>query len=669
VRGNKRLVVSLVLLTLVFSLFGAIEFPTSVANNSNDVLSSTIPILYGDHSFRERILERTQGERDPIALVLSGGSARAFAHIGVLKYLEEEGIVPDLIISNSMGSMVGILYAYGLSPDQIYTMISQLDISKLFDLTMPIAGGMLDTARFTSLIASYLGRDVRIEEFPIPIMVISEDIATKRQVRIMEGKVIEVLEAAFALPVYFPPVNYRGHLLIDGGVANIVPLGVAYDYSDTVIVSTTFYEGKGTNLRNPLTILNTALDIGKRRQGVFDMENHSDAIWIRCDVEDFSFMDFKAIKEITMRGYASAAEKRGELQGIESGTVDDSLIEIRHHFSQKQAKVINNYRLFGQVKQWRLSHLLYVGLATKTHQHGTLFLRDEVVFGLFYNLKWKSLAFALQGGGGWQSLAPMELYPNLTASLTFQPFPNLMLEGDFNVAFDRGAAPTLYSRLALLGKTTFLKEELKGMVEVSWENQLLEASNLEKMLFHAGVTLEWYPPSYQDMVLKGEAAFQMGGRWDRQFIHTKVKGLFPLPLGFIVEAGYMGRFALDGGGRVPLYRNDGFRTNNTKLLTQGDTGSTTVSPANYLVVARFGLDWMPQTFKPTSGELLIFEDSAIGLYGDLLFNGEGTQFTYGGRIHTTISLLGLKSLPTSLYVGYDGPSEALFWGIALGVEF
>ncbi|HHU89355.1 MAG TPA: patatin, partial [Spirochaetales bacterium] len=82
-----------------------------MANNSNDVLSSTIPILYGDHSFRERILERTQGERDPIALVLSGGSARAFAHIGVLKYLEEEGIVPDLIISNSMGSMVGILYA------------------------------------------------------------------------------------------------------------------------------------------------------------------------------------------------------------------------------------------------------------------------------------------------------------------------------------------------------------------------------------------------------------------------------------------------------------------------------------------------------------------------------------------------------------------------------
>ncbi|MFA7225727.1 MAG: patatin-like phospholipase family protein, partial [Sphaerochaetaceae bacterium] len=427
-RGNKRLVVSLVLLTLVFSLFGAIEFPTSVANNSNDVLSSTIPILYGDHSFRERILERTQGERDPIALVLSGGSARAFAHIGVLKYLEEEGIVPDLIISNSMGSMVGILYAYGLSPDQIYTMISQLDISKLFDLTMPIAGGMLDTARFTSLIASYLGRDVRIEEFPIPIMVISEDIATKRQVRIMEGKVIEVLEAAFALPVYFPPVNYRGHLLIDGGVANIVPLGVAYDYSDTVIVSTTFYEGKGTNLRNPLTILNTALDIGKRRQGVFDMENHSDAIWIRCDVEDFSFMDFKAIKEITMRGYASAAEKRGELQGIESGTVDDSLIEIRHHFSQKQAKVINNYRLFGQVKQWRLSHLLYVGLAPNTHQHGPLYLRDEVVFGLFYNLKWKSLAFALQGGGGWQSLFPMGVYPNLTTSLTYHPFPNLMVE-------------------------------------------------------------------------------------------------------------------------------------------------------------------------------------------------------------------------------------------------
>ncbi len=533
-KNNKRLTTLLIALFLTLSLFGAIEFPTQVENSSNDVLSSTIPIMYGDHSFRERILERTQGERDPVALVLSGGSARAFAHIGVLKYIEEMGIVPDLIISNSMGSMVGILYAAGLSPDQIFSVISQLDISKLFDFTMPIAGGMLDTARFTSLVASYLGRDLRIEEFPIPIMVINEDLATKRQVRIMEGDLLVVLEAAFALPVYFSPVPYNGHLLIDGGVANIVPLAIAYDYTDTVIVSTTFYEGKGTNLRNPLTVLNTALDIGKRRQGVYDMESHSDAIWIRCNVEDFSFMDFKAIKEITARGYNSAAEQSGELKGITSGRLGERVVDVRRLFSQKEAQIIDNYRLFNEVKQWRLSHLLYIGLAPQAHQHGTLFLRDEVVFGLFYNLRWNNLSFALQGGGGWQSVFPMDVYPNFTTSLTYHPFPFLMLEGDYNIAFDRGAAPTLHHRLALMGKATLLEEELRGMVEVSWEGQLKEVRVLEKLLLHSGISVEWRPSIYPDMVLKGEGAYQLGGHFDRHFLHTKLKGFFPLPLGFIV---------------------------------------------------------------------------------------------------------------------------------------
>ena len=73
------------------------------------LLVSDIPITYGDESFRERILQKTGGRRDPIGLVLTGGSARAVAHLGVLEYLEENGIVPDFIISNSMGSIIGML--------------------------------------------------------------------------------------------------------------------------------------------------------------------------------------------------------------------------------------------------------------------------------------------------------------------------------------------------------------------------------------------------------------------------------------------------------------------------------------------------------------------------------------------------------------------------------
>ena len=95
----------MVVLCVSFSAFA------SSYDNAEAILVSDIPITYGDQSFRERILERTRGERDPIGLVLTGGSARALAHLGVLSYLEDEGIVPDFIVSNSMGSIIGLLYA------------------------------------------------------------------------------------------------------------------------------------------------------------------------------------------------------------------------------------------------------------------------------------------------------------------------------------------------------------------------------------------------------------------------------------------------------------------------------------------------------------------------------------------------------------------------------
>ncbi|MDD3823534.1 MAG: patatin-like phospholipase family protein, partial [Sphaerochaetaceae bacterium] len=207
---RRMMLVALLALVTALRLSSA-----SIPNNTNDLMAAAVPISYGESLFRQRILAQTEGERDPVGLVLSGGSARAFAHIGVLQYLEEQGIVPDFIISNSMGSIVGILYAAGLSPDQILSIITEVDITQLFDLSIPLAGGVLDISRFLSLVASHLGESLRIEELPIPIMIVCEDLATKRQARIMEGDMLTGMGAAVALPVYFPPGEYNGHMLVD----------------------------------------------------------------------------------------------------------------------------------------------------------------------------------------------------------------------------------------------------------------------------------------------------------------------------------------------------------------------------------------------------------------------------------------------------------------------
>ncbi|MDC7247587.1 MAG: patatin-like phospholipase family protein, partial [Sphaerochaetaceae bacterium] len=141
---TKKLIAAIIiLLMIIFPAFALTESDTTVLNNSNELLHSVIPVEYGRSSFVSRINDRTQGKREPVGLLLSGGSARAFAHIGVIRYLEEKGITPDYIISNSMGSIVGIMYAAGLSSDQIFEISTSLEISSLFDITFPVAGGIL----------------------------------------------------------------------------------------------------------------------------------------------------------------------------------------------------------------------------------------------------------------------------------------------------------------------------------------------------------------------------------------------------------------------------------------------------------------------------------------------------------------------------------------------
>ena len=672
-RSSKTMLVFLVCLvffqTAVLSAQISQDLPL---NNSNDLLASTVPILYGEASFRTRILQRTEGKREPVALVLSGGSARAFAHIGVLRYLEEQGIVPDLIISNSMGSMVGILYAAGLSPEQIYTVCSQLDTTQLFDLTWPLMGAFLDTSRFSSLVAAYLGDTIQLEELPIPIMIVSEDIATKRQVRIMEGSVLSAFDASFALPVYFPPVAYRGHLLIDGGFTNLVPLDIAYTYTDTVIVSTTFYEGKDINLRNTLSILNTSIDIGKRRSGVALLQEHPEAIWIRCNVEDFSFMDFAAIDEIAQEGYSSAQQHEEELRLVPADGTTYDIRQFRADFSAREDRVLSNYRLYRRVPQHRFSQQLFLGLRSYAYERDPWYLRDDTIFGLMYSMRFRRMNLSVHGGMGWEPYAPMDVYPGLGLSLSFNPIAPILLEADFVAVGDDKLLPSWYQRAAITYKQNFSEDRLHAEMKIQLEHDLSPSVSLDAMLVHAGVSLEWAHPERPRLMLFAEGGWQLAGNWGRHFLHTRAYGTFPLGRDLNMHLGYTGRYALDGKGDVPFYREDGYKTADTSLLTQGRLSSTVNSNSPLLIVGRTEFNWQPESFRPTAGELLIFQDSSLGVYGEFLWTEPTALFSAvsaGIQVSTTISLLGLNSLPTALFAGYDGASDSLVWGFHFGGSF
>ena len=137
---KKTFVIVLLLVAVCFGLFA-----------EDSLLLADVPIIYGEENFIQRIEEKTGGEREPIGVVLSGGSARAFAHIGVLQYLEEQGIYPDYIVSNSMGSIIGLLYGAGMSPAQILDVVTSSDFGELFDFSIPLNDFLMSPSSNPSL--------------------------------------------------------------------------------------------------------------------------------------------------------------------------------------------------------------------------------------------------------------------------------------------------------------------------------------------------------------------------------------------------------------------------------------------------------------------------------------------------------------------------------------
>ena len=105
----------------------------SVLASDSALALQTVPVYQGVDEFSAKIEKiRNEEGREPLGLVLCGGSARAFCHVGVLKALEENDIVPDFIIANSMGAVIGMLYAYGFSPERIEQVISEINISQIY---------------------------------------------------------------------------------------------------------------------------------------------------------------------------------------------------------------------------------------------------------------------------------------------------------------------------------------------------------------------------------------------------------------------------------------------------------------------------------------------------------------------------------------------------------
>lgn len=171
-----------------------------------------------------------------VSLVLGSGGARGLAHIGVIKWLEENNYEIKSISGCSIGSLIGGVYAAGKLDQLENWMVSltKTDIASLLDISWG-NGGIFKGDKVINTLIGFL-EDIQIEDLSIPFTAVAADIVTEKEVWINSGSLFNAIRASVSLPLFFTPVTIGDAVLIDGGVLNPVPIAPTFnDETDLTI--------------------------------------------------------------------------------------------------------------------------------------------------------------------------------------------------------------------------------------------------------------------------------------------------------------------------------------------------------------------------------------------------------------------------------------------------
>lgn len=182
------------------------------------------------------VVARAMKRKRRIGFVLGSGSARGWAHIGVLQALVAEGIRPDMVCGCSIGALVGAVFAEGRL-DQLETWVRALDWKAVLRLLDPgWHGGLLAGERLVDVLQSqFVDRD--FSALDLPLGIVATDLASGHEVWLREGRVAEAVRASFAMPGLFTPVRRDGVFLVDGGLVNPVPVSLARAMGAQVVLA------------------------------------------------------------------------------------------------------------------------------------------------------------------------------------------------------------------------------------------------------------------------------------------------------------------------------------------------------------------------------------------------------------------------------------------------
>ena len=304
-------------------------------------------------------------EDKKIGLVLSGGTAKGLAHIGILKVLDEEKVPIEYVTGTSMGSIIGGMYSVGYTPDEIEEIAVSMDWMSLFNdkierkdkgavrnsiedknsTVIPIknfmpklpsgaVGGKTASQRLNELFYGALGVE-DFKKFPRKFAAVATDLESGEGVMIDKGSIATAIRESLSIPSVFAPIRDGKRLYIDGGVVRNLPVQdvkvLGADYTIGVNVGDGFTKRDESKM-NLIDVISDATTIAGRQE--VERQIRMLDLYMKPDLEKFESYDFSKVKDIIAAGEAVARANINEIRKLSNPELYEKLEEKRKEFRQ-----------------------------------------------------------------------------------------------------------------------------------------------------------------------------------------------------------------------------------------------------------------------------------------------------------------------------------------------
>ena len=256
-----------------------------------------------------------------IGLALGGGSARGWAHIGVIRELEALGVEVQLVAGTSIGALVGAIHAGGALGEfeDWVTTLTRRTVFSLLDFQL--GGGVLKGARLMDFFRSRF-EDRDIEALALPFAATATNLRTGAEVWLRSGSMLDAVRASIALPGLFTPVLHQGRLLVDGGLVNPVPVSLARAMEADLVIAVDLASdlldrsahqhaaAHGHALRQPsmLDVITASIDIMQVRVSRSRMAGDPPEVLVRPRVAQIGILEFHRAAEAIDAGRDAVRE-------------------------------------------------------------------------------------------------------------------------------------------------------------------------------------------------------------------------------------------------------------------------------------------------------------------------------------------------------------------------